>query len=191
MDQVRQDFGGGRARKCDTHKALEFPPLWFGTRRSVVQIHSPRPLQHPTFHLFTLFPPLRPLRRLVRRCKPIQSPDSCARAIPARGSPRLEASSVRLRGCQLAQGSRPLTGVLETDREESLALSGDSEQVAVEGSHLGPQFVVPSVILTRIVADDRERAFFFSPVLFRLFQGVPIAVRRAGWTRCTTLRRSA
>src|SRR6516225_4110784 len=35
----------GEGRICDTGKALDFPPLWFGTRRSVVQIHSPRPLK--------------------------------------------------------------------------------------------------------------------------------------------------
>ena len=37
VDQLRQDFGGGAVCKCDTHKALDFPTLRFGTRRSVVQ----------------------------------------------------------------------------------------------------------------------------------------------------------
>src|SRR5260370_31999009 len=44
VDQLRQDFWGGAVCKCDTHKALDFPTFWFGTRRSMVQIHSPRPL---------------------------------------------------------------------------------------------------------------------------------------------------
>jgi|SRR6267378_117962 len=43
VDQLRQDFWGGAACKCDTHKALDFSTFWFGTRRSMVQIHSPRP----------------------------------------------------------------------------------------------------------------------------------------------------
>ena len=44
VDQLRQDFWGGAVCKCDTHKALDFPTFWFGTRRSMVQIHSPRPI---------------------------------------------------------------------------------------------------------------------------------------------------
>jgi hypothetical protein len=44
VDQLRQGFWGGSACKCGTHKALDFSPLQFGTRRSVVQIHSPRPI---------------------------------------------------------------------------------------------------------------------------------------------------
>ena len=44
VDQLRQDFWGDGARKCDTHKALDFPTLRFGTRGSEVQILSPRPL---------------------------------------------------------------------------------------------------------------------------------------------------
>ena len=44
VDQLRQDFECVGARKCDTHKALDSPTFRFGTRRSVVQIHSPRPL---------------------------------------------------------------------------------------------------------------------------------------------------
>src|SRR5713226_3482442 len=40
---IEAGFLGGAACKCDTHKALDFPTFWFGTRRSVVQIHSPRP----------------------------------------------------------------------------------------------------------------------------------------------------
>ena len=44
VDQLRQDFGVVAACKCGTHKALDFLTLRFGTRRSVVQIHSPRPL---------------------------------------------------------------------------------------------------------------------------------------------------
>src|SRR5260370_13527268 len=43
VDQLRQAFWGGAVCKCDTHKALDFPTFWFGTRRSMVQIHSPRP----------------------------------------------------------------------------------------------------------------------------------------------------
>jgi len=42
VDQLRQDFWGGAVCKCDTHKALDFSTFWFGTRRSMVQIHSPR-----------------------------------------------------------------------------------------------------------------------------------------------------
>jgi len=38
------EFWAGAACKCDTRKALDFPTLRFGTRRSVVQIHSPRPI---------------------------------------------------------------------------------------------------------------------------------------------------
>jgi len=34
---------GDGACKCDTRKALDFSTLQFGTRRSMVQIHSPRP----------------------------------------------------------------------------------------------------------------------------------------------------
>jgi len=41
--QLRQDFLVFGFCKCDTHKALDFSTLWFGTRRSMVQIHSPRP----------------------------------------------------------------------------------------------------------------------------------------------------
>src|SRR5216684_7710869 len=41
---IEAGFLGGAACKCDTHKALDFPTFWFGTRRSMVQIHSPRPL---------------------------------------------------------------------------------------------------------------------------------------------------
>ena len=33
-DQRRQDFGRDGARKCDTHKTLDFFKLWFG--KSVV-----------------------------------------------------------------------------------------------------------------------------------------------------------
>jgi len=39
---LRQDFWGGAACKCDTHKALDFTTFWFGTRRPLVQIQSPR-----------------------------------------------------------------------------------------------------------------------------------------------------
>src|SRR5689334_10076022 len=41
VDQLRQDFWSECGCKCDTHKALDFLTLRFGTRRSVVQIHSP------------------------------------------------------------------------------------------------------------------------------------------------------
>jgi hypothetical protein len=43
MDQLRQEFGGDGACECDTREALDFSTLRFGTRRTVVQIHSPRP----------------------------------------------------------------------------------------------------------------------------------------------------
>jgi len=41
VDQLRQDFGGDGSRKCDTHKALDFSTLRFGTTGSEVQILSP------------------------------------------------------------------------------------------------------------------------------------------------------
>jgi hypothetical protein len=34
VDQLRAGFGARSSRKCDTSKTLEFPTLWFGTRRS-------------------------------------------------------------------------------------------------------------------------------------------------------------
>jgi hypothetical protein len=37
--QLRQGFWRGAVCKCGTHKALDFPTLQFGTRRSVFQIH--------------------------------------------------------------------------------------------------------------------------------------------------------
>jgi len=43
VDQLRSGFLGDGACKCDTRKALDFSTLQFGTRRSMVQIHSPRP----------------------------------------------------------------------------------------------------------------------------------------------------
>jgi hypothetical protein len=50
VDQLRAGFASRTGRKCDTCKALEFSTLWFGTRRSKVQILSPRPLS-PLFSL--------------------------------------------------------------------------------------------------------------------------------------------
>jgi len=44
VDQLTADFVERASRKCDTRKALEISTAWFGTRRSMVQIHSPRPL---------------------------------------------------------------------------------------------------------------------------------------------------
>ena len=44
VDQLRAGFGSSTGRKCDTCKALEVSTPWFGTRRSKVQILSPRPL---------------------------------------------------------------------------------------------------------------------------------------------------
>src|SRR5438309_7451381 len=44
VDQLRAGFVSRTERKCDTCKTLEFSTLWFGTRRSKVQILSPRPL---------------------------------------------------------------------------------------------------------------------------------------------------
>jgi hypothetical protein len=44
VDQLRQSFLSGAVCKCGTHKALDFSTLRFGTRRSKVQILSPRPL---------------------------------------------------------------------------------------------------------------------------------------------------
>ena len=44
VDQLRQKFWGEAVCKCGTYKALDFSTLRFGTRRSMVQIHSPRPL---------------------------------------------------------------------------------------------------------------------------------------------------
>jgi hypothetical protein len=43
VDQLRQGSGRDAVCKCGTHKALDFSTLRFGTRRSMVQIHSPRP----------------------------------------------------------------------------------------------------------------------------------------------------
>ena len=44
VDQLGAGLASLTGRKCDTCKALEFSTLWFGTRRSKVQILSPRPL---------------------------------------------------------------------------------------------------------------------------------------------------
>jgi hypothetical protein len=40
VDQLRQDFWGDGARKCDTCKALDFSTLRFGTRRSTLAARS-------------------------------------------------------------------------------------------------------------------------------------------------------
>jgi hypothetical protein len=44
VDQLKVGFGAYSRRKCDTSKTLEFSTLWFGTRKSKVQILSARPL---------------------------------------------------------------------------------------------------------------------------------------------------
>jgi len=41
VDQLRAGFVSRTGRKCDTCKTLDFSTLWFGTRRSKVQILSP------------------------------------------------------------------------------------------------------------------------------------------------------
>ncbi len=57
--QSRGEEGRVLVPKRHQIKHLGFLLRWFGTRRSMVQIHSPRPLQIPAFHWFT---PHRPAR---------------------------------------------------------------------------------------------------------------------------------
>lgn len=51
MDQLRHDFWSDGARKCDTHKALDFLTSRFATTRLMVQIHSPQPLPNSCLSL--------------------------------------------------------------------------------------------------------------------------------------------
>ena len=53
VDQLRAGFAVQSGRKCDTCKALEISTTWFGTRRSKVQILSPRPLLKPALNRVT------------------------------------------------------------------------------------------------------------------------------------------
>ena len=49
VDQLRQGFWGDEVCRCNTRKALDFSTSRFGTRRSMVQIHSPRPIFSITY----------------------------------------------------------------------------------------------------------------------------------------------
>jgi len=61
---------------------LGFLKLRFGTRRSVVQIHSPRPLPNPAFHWFKLPFDFQLRLRFVDQRGPIQNPSRCVQPIP-------------------------------------------------------------------------------------------------------------
>jgi hypothetical protein len=50
---------------CDSDKALDFSTLWFGTRRSMVQIHSPRPLFSIAFMPVAISPGNQPLESIL------------------------------------------------------------------------------------------------------------------------------
>ncbi len=76
--QLRAGFGAKPKRKCDTHKALDFPTFWFGTRRSVVQIHSPYVSGRSSADSVAFTPPVH-CKNCIKR--PILDP----KRTPARG----------------------------------------------------------------------------------------------------------